>query len=986
MFETESPASVFAVPPGVDFPKAVIDGLLQRFASQPPEDLARVQVYVNTRRMHRRMQGLFDQGPARLLPRLRLITDLAADTALADIPRAVSPLQRRLELSQLVARLLEQEPDLAAPAALYDLADSLANLMDEMAGEGVSSADIRGLDVSDQSGHWQRSLRFVTLVDDFLNGSLGLDADARQRAVVERLADRWRHDPPQHPILVAGSTGSRGTTALFMQAVAKLPHGALILPGFDFDMPVEIWGQMGEAAAAEDHPQFRYRRLMQTLDLQPGDIRRWVDTPPPNPDRNRLMSLALRPAPVTDGWMTDGPRLRGITSAAASMTLVEAPSVRAEASAIAMALRKAAEDGRVAALITPDRVLTRQVSAALDRWGIVPDDSAGRPLPLTAPGRFLRHVADLFGERLTSEKLLTLLKHPLTNTGSEDRGAHLLYTRELELNLRRYGPPFPRRHDLIAWAFGRDAGQDTGCQTWATWLSDLIDGLDRVGSRSLAQHLDRHIRTAEGLSAGPRGTGTGALWDAAAGEEAVRRIAELRQAAGYGGSLSARDYSSLFNSVLQRGEVREATVAHPHVMIWGTLEARVQGADLVILGGLNEGVWPEPPAPDPWLNRTLRQRAGLLLPERRIGLAAHDFQQAIAAEEVILTRSVRDAEAQTVPSRWINRLTNLLDGISGEGSAALQSMRNRGQKWLSLADRLDHPPKDLCAAMPPATRPSPQPPVDARPKELSITEIQTLIRDPYAVYARRILGLRPLDPLQRLPDAPMRGTVLHKVLERFVSEAPVSDAEEARTRLLDIADAVLTTEAPWPAAQRMWRAKLMRIADWFIAGEIDRQSQRSPIALEARGHLDLADLDLRLVGKIDRIDRAFGSALAIYDYKTGAPPTQDQQLHFDKQLALAAVMAELGTIEGLEPAHVCEVAYIGLGENPRLEARMLDRGDIPQTLAELRRLIAAYRQRTRGYTSKRAVMHQIYGGDYDHLARYGEWDTNHDPDPVEVGA
>ncbi|MDF0601299.1 PD-(D/E)XK nuclease family protein [Psychromarinibacter sp. C21-152] len=982
MFEPADGPRVFGLPPGADFPRAVVAGLTERMRGRPPEDMARVEVFVNTRRMQRRMKALFDEGPAMLLPCIRLVTDLARDVSMADVPPPVPPLRRRLELTQLVSTLLDRQPDLAPRAALFDLADSLARLMDEMQGEGVTPEALEGLDVSDQSGHWQRSLAFVTLVERFLQADTDApDTEARQRMVVERLAARWRDAPPGHPVIVAGSTGSRGATAAFMRAVAGLPQGALILPGFDFDLPGAVWDMLRDPMSAEDHPQFRFARLMRDLESTPAEVRSWTAETEPNPPRNRLVSLALRPAPVTDQWMTEGAALTGIGTATEAMTLVEAQSSREEAGAIALILRDAAERGKHAALITPDRMLTRQVTAALDRWGIIPDDSAGRPLPLTAPGRFLRHVAALFGEKLTAEALLTLLKHPLTNSGAGARGPHLLHTRDLELSLRRNGPPFPGRADLLAWASKGSAER----RAWADWLGGLLDGPEHVGTRSLRAHVEDHIRLAEALAAGPLGEGTGALWEEEAGREARRWMDAVAREAEHGGTLSAGDYQSLIHAVLQRGEVREAVGTHPGIMIWGTLEARVQGADVVVLGSLNEGTWPEMPSPDPWLNRRMRHDAGLLLPERQVGLAAHDFQQAVAAPEVVLTRSIRDAEAQTVPARWLNRLTNLMDGLEGESAAALQAMQARGARWCALSRRLDAPTEEMRTATPPVPRPAPRPPLDARPAELSITEIQTLIRDPYAIYARHVLGLRRLDPLRQVPDAPLRGTILHKILERFIEDGPLEDMDSARRQLMEVTDSVLADTAPWPAAQRIWRARMLRVADWLLEGEFARQAEREVVALERRARMEFPHLPMTLKGKIDRIDRLPDGALAIYDYKTGNPPTRDVQEHFDKQLALAAMMAEQGAVTDVPAATVGETAYIGLGTTPKIETKGWISDDIAEVRAGFERLIASYRDRSRGYVSRRAVEQQRFGGDYDHLARFGEWDQSDEPAPGEVG-
>lgn len=978
MFEPSVAPRVFALPIGADFGRGVAEGLRARLAGQPPEAIARVRVFVNSSRMQRRIRAVLSETGAGFLPDIRIVTEIDRDLSMADVPPPVPPLRRRLELARLIARLVELQPDLAPQGAVYDLADSLAMLMAEMQGEGVSPKTLETLDLTDHSRHWERSLAFIRIVSRYFDPATAPDGEARRRIALDRLRDRWRDDPPRHPVIVAGSTGSRGTTAQFMRLVARLPQGAVILPGYDFDQPEPTWQALDEALTGEDHPQFRFRRLMSDLDLVPGGIRPWHDMPAPNPARNRLVSLALRPAPVTDHWMEEGPRLEGIDTATRDMTLIEAASPRAEALAIALRLRQAAEEGTVAALITPDRGLTRQVSAMLDRWGILPDDSAGQPLALSAPGRLLRQVAALFGRKTTIEALLALLKHPLAH-GGPGRGDHLLRTRELELALRSRGAPYPDAAMIAVWADGQPERE-----AWADWLCGLLAAASAEGEEPapLADHVVRHLALAERLAGGvAAGDAAGILWDGAAGQMARATADQLLREAPHGGAMDAFAYDQLFNGILRRLEVREPVLAHPRIMIWGTLEARVQGAELVILGGLNDGIWPALPPPDPWLNRRMRHDAGLLLPERQIGLAAHDFQQAIGAHEVWLTRAVRDAEAETVPSRWLNRLTNLMGGLAA-GQPALAAMRVRGRVWLDRAAALETPG----ARVPPAPRPSPRPPVAARPGELAVTGIRTLIRDPYAIYARHVLGLRPLDPLRPLPDAAMRGTVLHKILEHFIrdrGDGTETGMADAKARLLAITDAVLADRVPWPTAQRIWRARLERAADWFLEREAGRQG--TPRLIEKPGRIVIAPFGFTLTAKPDRIDLMPDGRVHVYDYKTGKPPTAKQQQAFDKQLLLEAAMAERGAFEVFGPVEVDGATYIGLGSAPVEEPIALPPGETDKAWDGLCALLAAFAGRGRGYTSRRAVAEERMEGDYDHLARYGEWEMSDPPVPEDVG-
>ncbi|WP_050928787.1 double-strand break repair protein AddB, partial [Aestuariivita boseongensis] len=793
------------------------------------------------------------------------------------------------------------------------------------------------------------------------------------------LTARWQVAPPGHPVILAGSTGSRGTTLLLMKAIARLPQGAVILPGFDFDLPDSVWSHFDMAVqaddhppAVEDHPQYRFHKLITDLGTSPEHIAPWHDVPAPSPARNAAVSLALRPAPVTDAWLGEGPGLRDLDKGFADVTLVEAPSPRAEALAIALRLRQAAEDGIKAALITPDRMLTRQVTAALNRWGILPDDSAGTPLQLSPPGRFLRHVAHLFQRRVTTDQLLTLLKHPLTRS-TGDRGKHLLMTRELELYLRKTGNPFPDAPMIRAW----EATQQNPLPGWADWVIDSILLARGQMERPLSEWANALERQAEQIAGA--GIGAGELWQQKAGREARAVIDDLIAQAAHGGDMGASDFGDLVGALLSRGEVRDRDAPHPDIMIWGTLEARVQGADLLILGGLNEGTWPEAAKPDPWLNRQMRARAGLLMPDRRIGLSAHDFQQAIGAPEVWLTRAIRSEDAQTVPSRWINRLTNLLEGLpQAQGTQVLADMRARGETWLRWSQALEHAP-----AIAPAPRPSPRPPVAARPRQLSVTDIKRLIRDPYAIYARHVLRLKPLDPLVRLPDPRIKGIVVHDVLERYIKALDDGTATLDRDSFLAMALEALEQDIPWPTARLLWLGQLARSADWFLAGEAERRKTAQCLASEVTAGREIPALAFTLTARADRIDQTDDGDLILYDYKTGQPPTKPQQQKFDKQLLLEAAMAEAGAFRDIPAAPVAQAVFIGLGAGKISPAPLED--DPPAKVwDEFCELIAAYLQESTGYTSRRMLEKDTDTGDYDQLARYGEWDDTHTPTPEDL--
>ncbi|MEM1235262.1 MAG: double-strand break repair protein AddB, partial [Pseudomonadota bacterium] len=864
---------------------------------------------------------------------------------------AVSELRRQLDLAGNLRSL-------TGAASPFDIARALAELIDEMDSEGLAAHALETLDVSDQSGHWARALEIVKVAATYKPG-LGPGAVARAHTL--SVIENWRSNPPVGPVIVAGSTGSRGTTALLMDAVARLPQGAVILPGFDPHMPPQVWADMVEDPQ-EDHPQYRFAAFLHRLGLAPAEVAPWTNAAPPNVARSQLISLALRPAPVTHHWLTDGPSLGDLAPAVTDVTLIKAQDQASEATAIALGLRDVVQQGRSATLISPDRNLTRRVAAALARWDIVADDSAGAPLSLTPPGRLLLQLATLGAKGAAADTLIALLKHPLVATGGE-RGEHLLLTRSLEMQLRRKGPPFPTAKSVLSWG-----AEDDTRGAWSDWLAPL---LAMNTAQALPDHLTWLEETAEALAGGPGAAGSGGLWEEAPGRKVREVFASMAEAADATDELTASEFVSILAQKLSSEAVTVVSDAHPGLMIWGTLEARAQGSDLLVLGGLNEGVWPAQAPQDPWMNRSMRAAAGLLSPERQIGLSAHDFQQAACGAEVWLTRATKSDDAETVPSRWLNRLTTLLDGLPGQGGPeALSAMEARGKVWLQQAKRLD-----LSTTSQPAKRPSPVPPVAARPRKLSVTEIRTLIRDPYAIYAKHVLRLRELEPLAQSPDARLRGIVLHDVMKQLIDGLP-PDPDDALRQMSETADRTLSASVPWPAARALWKARFLRAAPWFVETDRTRRAGLDEALAERQGTFRLRDLEFTLTGKADRIDIMETGQARIYDYKTGSPPSAEEQRHFDKQLPLEAIMVEDGAFKDIGARPVEKAAYIGLGSSPKEQAADLG----PNYLEEFRALIAAMLDPDHGFTSRRAMQKDSDSGPYDLLARFGEWGPTDTPE------
>ncbi|MFD1795103.1 double-strand break repair protein AddB [Paracoccus aurantiacus] len=970
----------FALPPGADFCRGVVDGLIGRVQGKPPEAMAAITIYVNAARTLNTLRTAFDAHAAQngplLLPKLRLISDLGA----ALPGERAAPLARVLDLGNLVSRLIERDPVLGAGQSVPELAQSLSELMGEMQSEGCDATSLDQIDIREHAAHWQRSLQFLHIAAGFYLSDPPVDTASRQRRRAEALAQAWQdgRDLPQNPVLVVGSTGSHGATRLFLRAVAGLPLGAVILPGYDFHQPDRVWDHLG--AGDDDHPQARLAAL------RGEGVMPWTDAP--QNEVNKLISLALRPAPVTDQWISEGPHLPEISALTKNMTLIEADQPQEEADAIAVLIRDAVGRGQPVRLFAADRGLVRRVGAALDRWDLSLDDSAGEPLHLSGPGLFLRHVAGLFGQRLSIDTLLALLKNQITATGSS-HGDSLRHTRDLELRLRSHGPAFPDGETLRDWGSRGDESR----KIWASWLSYALDivttAADDVTNRPVTDRLADHLHLAEWMAAGPGGDALQSrLWDDAAGHAAKAAMSYLADHAGRAQAMGPRDYGDLIDTQLSAQAVRARDRGHPLIRACGPREARTEvnlsDNAIVILAGLNEGGWPQSLPPDPWLSRDMRRQAGLTVPERQVGLSAHDFQQAIAAPEVVMTRARRDADAETIPSRWLNRLTNLVSGLPDQGGPqALDAMRMRGGRWLALARQLVQPRFKLD----PAPRPAPVPPAPAF-DNISVTQVSKLIRDPYSIYASKVLRLRPLDPLRPEPDASLRGQVLHKVAERLLSPPPSPDTPPAvlAERFLQATRDVLAQEVPWPAARAFWQARMDRIATQIAKDEANRLQNGRPLVVESTHSLPVPGLNLRLTAKPDRIDRlAGGEAAHVYDYKSGRPPNDREIEHFDKQLLLEAAMVAKGAFPTLGPVEVEGISYIQLGAEGETHPRKFTADAAEETWQKFVILASHYLRGERGFTARRALQKTTDAGDYDHLSRYGEWGDGDLPVKMRVG-
>lgn len=1035
---------VFSVPVSVPFLRTVIaalvDGrLVDGFEARThPERLAQATLYLPTRRAGRMAREIFlDElkTDAAVLPRIVALGDIDEDelafaeetepyggTAPLDIPPKLGELERRLTLARLVAAWAKG-PVLAplvvgGPASTLALAGDLARLMDDMVTRGVGWEALDGLVPDQLDQYWQHSLEFLRIARQAWPAHLQeiekIEPAERRDLMIAAEARRLaaHHDGP---VIAAGSTGSMPATAKFLDAVGALPQGAVVLPGLDCDLDEAAWQLIGgvrdgqgkfTTPPASNHPQFAMHALLDRFGIKRGDV--GILSEPAPRGRDILVSEAMRPSNATAQWhrrLGEPGIAERISLGMENLAVIEAANPEMEALAIAVAMREARHLNKSAALVTPDRALARRVTAALARWNLAFDDSGGDALMDTSAGIFARLAAEAVANGLEPPTLLALIKHPLCRLGGAP-GAFKGAVEALELALLRGTRPqagsggLARDFDGFRAELARFKNGETSSLHGSEPRTKLRDK-ELDSARQLITQLQAALSPLESLTAAKpydfaelatrhrealimlsrEAHGVAMVFEGQPGSALTSAFDELLGGPSQTGLMvQLGDYPEVFQTAFADRMVRRPQQPGAQLHIYGQLEARLTQSDRVILGGLVEGVWPPTPRIDPWLSRPMRHELGLDLPERRIGLSAHDFAQLLGADDVILSHAAKVGGAPAVASRFLHRL----QAVAGE--ERWEAAKAVGEKYVRFADQLDRPEK-----IEPIPQPAPKPPRATRPLKLSVTAIEDWLRDPYTIYAKYILRLNPLDPVDMPLSAADRGSAIHDALGEFTQTFATGLPDDPARALRGIGEKYFAPLMERPEARALWWPRFQRIAKWFADWEMVRRGNVARIDAEIRGEIPIALDDERtfvLSARADRIERRDDGSFAILDYKTGQPPTGKQvRMGLSPQLTLeAAILREGGFADIPAGSSVSQLAYIRLsGNNPPGEQKLLELkirpSDQPQppdvaadeALIKLEALIRAFENESQAYTSLNLSMWSNRYGSYDDLARIKEW-------------
>ena len=949
--------SVYTIPSHRSFADALAAGLIARFGKDPL-GLARGRILLPNNRAVRAVTEAFVRasGNGLLLPRLIPIGDPEIDDRVGGalesvgsefVPPAIDPTERVLKLASMLGA--------AEAAEDLRLAADLARTLDALLIEEIDPGRLRTAvsETQELARHWEKSLEKLQLIYELWPRILAdqslLDLAERRNRLLHGLGERWKAVPPEGFTVAAGITTAAPAVAAVIRRVARMADGMVVLPGLWLAdvFPDREWEALGpdESGRGENaHPQFHLKLLLDRIGVARGEVQRWrwsgrAASPSA---RSRAVANAMSASNFSHKWQD----LRASERRLGGIRLAELPDPGSEAQAIALKLREALETpGKTAALVTPDRQLAARVSALLRRWGIHADDSAGRPLADAAVGTLLLGIAAAVAEGLAPVPLLALLKHPLVGAEGPARAEWLDHVRALDLALRGPRPP--------AGLAGLDA-RFAETKAMASWnaVRERVAGLDGLLGDSIPLS-----RLATGVGEAATALAGDAAWRGPDGRMAAQLVAELQASPSAGEIMvAAEDAVPLLRQLLAARAVRPPYGGHPRIFIWGLLEARLQRADMVVLGGLNEGVWPALPAPDPWLPPKVRATLGMPTLEFRIGLAAHDFASALGAPEVLITRAKRDSRSPTVASRFLLRL----DAISG------------GLPRDVVLERITRALDDPGPAHP-ADRPAPSPPAEQRPERISVTSVDRLKADPFAFYASSILKLRAEDPVDADHTARWKGEAVHKVFEEWLLHDECNPA-----KLRPRAERLLADDAIHPMLRALWAPRLLEAIDWIA--ELERKNQgegRKPLKAEIKGETPLAGVMVH--GRVDRIDRLPDGGIAIVDYKTGKPPSKKAiESGFALQLGLLGLIGRAGGFEGVsgEPELFEYWSLIrdrgGFGKCMRADKDMAEGEFLDRAFGSFAEAAARWLTGDEPFTAKLNPAYAPYG-DYDQLMRLEEW-------------
>lgn len=955
---------------------SLVDVLAKKFSriyADNPLELANVLFLLPNRRACVSLRDAFvrDNGlKPSILPQIVPIADADEDeiflngSANSEVLRQLPPAIDNYERLFLFTRLIISKPaEYGLPemtfAQAFALAQDLAKLMDVFYNEQLSFDGLKNLVPEQYAVHWQETLNFLQIISKYWPQILqerGLcDMVNRKNALLKAQAEIWQNNKPSGQIVAAGITALFPGLKQLLKTIKNLPNGEIYFYGLDKQLEDEAWEQ-----ADESHPQYELKQLLEFLQISRFEVKDAVK--PHNAAREKLVSEMMRPALSTLEWRSLSADSLP-SEATENLHLITTEDMGQEASAIAVIMRDTLNTAsKTAALVTTDRNLARRVAAELERWQIKIDDSAGKPLHLTPVGIYLRSILEVLEADFSDSSVLALLKSPFIRLNS-DLASVRRRVRDYELALRT--PAYSGIKKEIPEKLLQDV----------VLLKQTIRPLAELYANPQADFtalLQTHLQVAEALSRSKNGGGDKVLWRGDDGRKAAALFSKVLPQLKVLEQIDPKQYAAVLTRLMATETVRPLYGTHPRLKILGPIEARFNQYDVVIVGEVNEGVWPVLPSSDPWMSRSMKKDFGMPLPEKAIGVMAADFCQLMCAPEVYLTRAKRVTGTPMNKSRWLLRLETVLKAYGKEAETLLD------YKYTSLARLQDTP-----AVQDKIVVPAPKPPIESRPRRLSASWLERLICDPYSVFAAKILRLKQLDAPDKDLSFADYGNLIHGILEEFNTKFPQELPSDAREQLINIGLNKFQSAEISAELRAFWWPSFLKTVDWVLAQEAICRPDIKQIYNEVEGQMEFAAPAGPFIAeaRADRLNFNKDGSIDIIDYKTGSIRS-NKQVHagYAPQLPIEGLIAASGGFSKngrkIPTGKVNKLSYWRLG-NKITEITETDKV-LAQTRENLQKLISAFDFETTPYLARPNPKYVPKYSEYDHLERIKEWATEED--------
>ena len=948
---------IYNIPLSCSFVDVLANKYLEEFEDKALE-LSEVLFLLPNRRACNNLREAFVRAKGMqptLLPKIMPIGDVDEEEVFfsgfdIDTLKELSPAISRTERQLIFTRMIMTKPDefgvanISSSQACF-LAKELSSLIDMSINEGLSFDKLKDLVPDEYAAHWQETLKFLKIITEYwpkiLDERGGLkDPSFRHNQLLEIQSEIWKKNPPKNRIVIAGTTAAFPVMKKLVARALELDNCEVVLSGLDKTLEESAWEKIEES-----HPQFELKGLLDYLEVSRFEIEDYVSAQ--NEARERLLSEVMRPAVSTPMWREI--KDKNFAGAFNQISFVDCGDIREEALTIALMMRENLEvSAKTTALVTSDRNLARRVANELERWNVKVDDSAGKPLSLTPVGQFLRLVLRVVEDDFKPISFLALLKHPFMACGFD--------ISDFRYKIREYEKIVLRKEKSVEEL---EKFVENIKAKFETFYG--LFGNKKASARII---LEAHIELLEQLAKSKEKDGAKVLWRGEDGEACAKFVSDLMSYIEILGDVELKDYAGVLNAMMSSVTVRPRYGMHPRLRILGPIEARLVNFDTVIVGEVNEGIWPKLSSSDPWLSRPMKKDFGMPLPEKAIGVMAHDFCSLLSANEVFVVRANRVQGTPMLKSRWWMRMETVLSALGIE----LDSLnRDEYKYWARFLDRADVLKK--------ISAPAPVPPVSARPRELPVSAIENLMRDPYMIFAKYILKLKKLDEVDEDMTMADYGNIIHAILEKFNKEYCREFPLDARERLLAIGEEYFRENKVAAETRAFWWPNFLKTVDWLVEKESSYRDEVAQVYSEVKGSysFDAPAGEFVLTAKADRVDLLKDGKICVIDYKTGqAKSKKEIRAGYAPQLPLEALIANNGGFLDIGKKETKALKYWRLAKEEIVVAEDIDEV-VSYNEKNLKELIAVFDFETTGYLSRPNPFRAPKYSDYDHLARVKEW-------------